>query len=99
MKISSNHDNYFYLGFNRKYINPWTEQTLEIFQQTRNIIKCGPGFEKDIQFFLSNINQCDCLVVDSLILESEKFVNSPRPFSGGSYEGDIKGFSTPICCK
>ena len=96
MKISSSHGNYFYLGFNRKYINPWTEQILEIFQQTRNIIKCGPGFEKDIQFFLSNINQCDCLVVDSLILESEKFINSSRPFGSSSYDGDIKSFKSDL---
>ena len=96
MNISSNQDNYFYLGFNRKYINPWTDQILKIFQQTRNITKCGPGFKKDIQFFLSNMNKCDCLVVDSLILESEKFLNSRRPFGSSSYDGDMKGFKSDL---
>jgi len=76
----------FYLGFNRIYLNPWTEQVLSSFRATTRLEVCGPNFSKSIDYLERNIEDGDLLIVDSLLLEHKKFKQISRPF-GSSYFG------------
>ncbi|PCK33609.1 hypothetical protein [Pseudoalteromonas piscicida] len=87
---------YYYLGFNRVYLNPWTEQVLACFNAVSELIKCGPGFNLSIEILKENITNQDILIVDSLVLEHQKFKKMKRPFGSSYYGGDISEFPAQL---
>lgn len=87
---------YYYLGFNRVYLNPWTEQVLNCFDAITDFVRCGPGFNSSIDLLQYNLTADDVLIVDSLILEHKKFLKMKRPFGSSYYGGNLSEFDAQL---
>jgi hypothetical protein len=73
-----------YLGPFRQYMNPYTELTMECLTGVFAIDYFGPGFRRSLKDFVKKSDDYEFVIFDSQTAESEKFLNSDRPF-GGSY--------------
>lgn len=73
-----------YLGPYRQYMNPYTELVLACLHGTFRIDYFGPGFSLQLNDFVSASTKYEYVILDSMTIESEKFLASNHPF-GGAY--------------
>ncbi len=75
-----------YIGINRSYVNPTTDNILNGISEFTDFYRYGPGFvsekvlEEGIEAFVQKNGTFDLFLTDSMIMEVEDFVNNPYLF-------------------
>tara|TARA_Y100001958_G_scaffold98184_1_gene67827 strand:- start:16138 stop:17310 length:1173 start_codon:yes stop_codon:yes gene_type:complete len=75
-----------FIGINRSYVNPTTDNILKAIGEFTDCYYYGPGYvseqilEEGIEAFVQQKNNFDLLLTDSMIMEVEDFINNPYLF-------------------
>ena len=72
-----------YLGPFQIYHNPYKENILNCLHSTFDIKYFGPGYQNSLSDYKSQIDCYDFVIFDNFSIETEKFLKSNSPFSGG----------------
>ena len=72
-----------YIGPFQIYLNPYKENILNCLHSTFDINYFGPGYKNSLSDYKSQINSYDFVIFDNFSIETEKFLKSSSPFSGG----------------
>jgi hypothetical protein len=75
-----------YIGINRSYVNPTTDNILNGIGEFTDFYRYGPGYvseqllEEGIEAFVQQKGGFDLLLTDTMIMEAEDFINNPYLF-------------------
>ena len=75
-----------YIGINRSYVNPTTDNILNAMGELTNCYRYGPGYvseqvlEQGVEAFIQQKGGVDLLLTDSMIIEVEKLSRNPYLF-------------------